>query len=75
MARELALETPAMLYKHGGDLDWNGKMFDTIIVADEEEAEIAFADGWMLPADALKADPLDHDGDGRRAKKAKPDAA
>lgn len=68
-------EMPCMLYKHGGDLEWDGKKFSTLIVADEEECEIALADGWLLPADASRFDPLDHDGDGRKggARKAKPE--
>lgn len=69
------LELPAMLYKRDGTmLEWEHKMFDTIIVTDEEEAEIALADGWLPPAEASH-DPLDHDGNGRKggARKAKPE--
>ena len=69
------LDLPAMLYRRDGTmLDRNGKMFDTIIVTDDEEVEIALADGWLLPADAW-VDPLDHDGDGKRggSRKAKPE--
>lgn len=51
------LEMPAMLYKRDGTmLDWDGKMWDTIIVADEEDLEIALANGWQHPADAIKPD-------------------
>ena len=52
---DLNLDYPAMLYKRDGDMiEWDGKRFDTLIVADEEELEIALSDGWQLPADVLK---------------------
>ena len=45
------LELPAMLYKRDGSiLDWDGKMWDTLIVATDEELEAALADGWETPS-------------------------
>jgi len=41
-------EFPAMLYKRGTQLEWDGERFDTIIVNDAEELEIAKADGWYV---------------------------
>lgn len=37
-----------MLHKAGTMFDWNGVMCDYVIVADEDEAEIAMADGFVL---------------------------
>lgn len=37
-----------MAYKPGSMFAWDGEMFDYLIVADEEEAEIALADGWVF---------------------------
>ena len=70
------MQFPAMLYKaYGSMLEWDGEMFDYVIVNDEEEAEIALADGWSVG----KPDPLDHDGDGKkggsRPRKAKSEPA
>ena len=57
------MEFPAMLYKANGSmLEWDGEMFDYLIVDDEEEAEIALEDGWSI---GKPANPLDHDGDGK----------
>ena len=53
-----------MLYKPGTMLEWDGEFFDYVIVDDAEEAEIAVADGWSY--EKPKADPLDHDGDGKK---------
>jgi len=68
------MQFPAMLYKPGSMLEWDGEMFDYVIVNDEEEAEIALSDGWSVG----KPDPLDHDGDGKkggsRPRKPKADA-
>ena len=68
------MQFPAMLYKPGSMFEWDGEMFDYVIVNDEEEAEIALSDGWSVG----KPDPLDHDGDGKkggsRPRKPKADA-
>lgn len=56
------LEFPAMLYKRGTALEWDGELFDYVVVNDAEEAEIALSDGWVPHK---PADPLDHDGDGK----------
>lgn len=51
-------EFPAMLYKRGGALEWDGEKFDTLIVEDAEELEIAQSDGWYVgkpPADGVQA--------------------
>lgn len=37
-----------MCYKPGSMLEWDGEMFDYLIVGDEEEADIALADGWVF---------------------------
>lgn len=58
------MEFPATLYKRGNQFEWDGEMFDALIVNDEEEAEIAIADGWY--SGKPSADPLDHDGDGKK---------
>lgn len=70
------MQFPAMLYKANGSmLEWDGEMFDYVIVNDQEEAEIALDDGWSIG----KPDPLDHDGDGKkggsRPRKAKAESA
>ena len=52
---KIELELPAMLYKPGDEIEWDGKRFDTVVVTDDEELEIAMADGWLLPKDALAA--------------------
>lgn len=41
-------EFPAMVYKRGTELEWDGEKFDTLIVEDAEELEIAQADGWHI---------------------------
>lgn len=41
------MEFPAMLYKTGTMFEWDGGLFDYVIVADADEAEIALADGWV----------------------------
>lgn len=41
-------ELPAMLYKHGSELEWDGELFDTLVVADDEELDAALADGWSV---------------------------
>lgn len=60
----MALEFPLMLYKPGTMLEWDGELFDYVIVNDQEEADVALADGWSV--EKPKADPLDHDGDGKK---------
>lgn len=56
------MEFPAMLYKRGSAFEWDGELFDYVIVNDAEEAEIAAADGWTV---GKPGDPLDLDGDGK----------
>jgi hypothetical protein len=54
-------EFPAMVYKRGGALVWDGECFDTLIVEDADELEIAQADGWYLgkpPAEDAAAKPV-----------------
>jgi hypothetical protein len=41
------MEYPAMLYKSGDMFEWDGERFDYVIVNDQEEADIALADGWV----------------------------
>lgn len=41
------MEFPASLYKRGSAFLWDGEMFDYVNVHDEEELEIALADGWV----------------------------
>lgn len=54
----MANEYPMMVYKGGTEIEWDGLMLDTRIVADADEAADAFADGWLAAADvtALHAD-------------------
>lgn len=41
------LEWPAMLFKANGDmLEWDGEMFDYLIVEDADEAKAALDKGW-----------------------------
>jgi len=53
----MRVEFPAMLHKLGSMFDWNGVMCDYVIVADQDEADIALADGWVFgfPVDAEPA--------------------
>lgn len=55
------MEFPASLYKPGTQFEWDGEMFDTLVVHDEEEVEIALADGWSIgkPGKAAKPEPKD----------------
>lgn len=55
-------EMPAMLYKHGTEIEWDHEWFDTLVVTDDDELEAALKDGWSVG----KPDPLDHDGDGKK---------
>jgi len=43
----MSLEYPAMLYKPGSMFRWDGEDFDYVIVNDQDEADIALADGWV----------------------------
>lgn len=58
------MEFPATLYKRGNQFEWDGERFDALVVHDEEEAEIALADGWHNGKPPV--DPLDHDADGKK---------
>lgn len=56
MADDKDLEFPAMLYKADGDmLEWDGEMFDHLVVEDAEELKAAKADGWSVGKPAKKA--------------------
>lgn len=57
-------EYPLHLYRAGSQFNWDGRMTDAIEVADEDE-ELA-AEGWVRAEAYLNADPLDHDGDGKK---------
>lgn len=52
------MEFPASLYKRGSAFLWDGEWFDSVEVSDEEELDIALADGWVphkpddVPSDA-----------------------
>jgi len=37
-----------MLFKTGTTFEWDGEMFDYLIVADQDEADAALADGWSV---------------------------
>jgi hypothetical protein len=58
------MEFPAMLYRRGSMFEWDGEMFDYLIVNDAEEVAEALDDGWCQGKPP--ADPLDHDGNGRK---------
>ena len=49
---------PQMLYREDeeGHVKLDGRTFTTVTVADEEEQEIAAADGYVTADEALKAD-------------------
>lgn len=51
---------PRMMYRKGGEIEWEGKTFDTLVAADEDEEKAAAKEGWRV-----SPDPLDHDGDGQ----------
>jgi hypothetical protein len=54
------MEYPAMLYKRGGALLWDGEWFDTRVVEDEDEAAAALDAGWSVgkpPAASVTARP------------------
>ncbi len=50
------MEFPASFYKRGTAFLWDGEMFDYVIVTDQEEADIALADGWV-PHKPEEAEP------------------
>ena len=41
-------ELPAMLYKPGSTLEWDGEMFDYLVVSSEDDLKAALADGWSI---------------------------
>lgn len=50
------MEYPIMLYRADGTmLEWDGAMWDYVICADADEAEIAALDGFHLPGEKPKA--------------------
>jgi hypothetical protein len=42
---------PAMVYRPGGQFEWDGRALDTLVVADAEAFVTASAAGWLVPAD------------------------
>lgn len=48
-----------MLHEAGTMFDWNGEWCDYVIVADQDEADIAIADGWVIgkPSEATPDAP------------------
>lgn len=43
------MEYPGMVYKAGGAmLEWDGEMFDILIVNDDDELKAAKADGYSV---------------------------
>jgi hypothetical protein len=40
-------EFPAMLYKHGSEIEWDGERFDTLTVHNGDELDAALKDGWV----------------------------
>ncbi len=61
---------PKALYRDGDGFDWDGRMTDRRVVESREEHDAALAEGWLDADDYIhgkaKADPLDHDGDGKK---------
>lgn len=53
------MEYPATLYKRGSAFLWDGEMFDFVNVHDDEELEIALADGWV-PHKPTEVEPRAH---------------
>lgn len=45
---------PMMLYRHGSMFEWDGEMFDYIVVEDADEAKAAKADGYSAEKPAAK---------------------
>ena len=41
------MELPFMLFKPGTMFEWDAEWFDYVIVNDQDEADIALADGWV----------------------------
>lgn len=61
-----------MAYKPGSMFEWDGEMFDYLIVNDEEEAEIALADGWVFHKPSKEEEAVDIKKRGRKPKQADP---
>ena len=51
----MAIEFPAMAYKPGAMFEWDGETFDYVIVADQDELDIALSDGWVIGKPEKKA--------------------
>lgn len=75
------MEFPLMVYRHGSMMEWDGEMFDYLVIepgADaEDEAKAALKDGWSVgkpeakAKKAVKAEPATgDDGDDDDAKAA-----
>ena len=67
----MTMEYPAMGYKRGSMFEWDGEQFDYLIVADEEEAEIALADGWVFHKPTDEPEPAKEPARRGRPPKAK----
>lgn len=46
-----------MLYRLGGEMEWEGKNLSTLIAADPDAEEKALADGWRRLPDLLARKP------------------
>lgn len=50
------IEYPAMLYKADGSMfEWDGEMFDCLIVEDADAAKAALKNGWSIGKPEKKA--------------------
>lgn len=59
-----------MLYKFGTMFEWDREWFDYVIVADQDEADIALADGWSFTKPIAAEDaPAESPRRGRPPKK------
>ena len=67
--RGMRVDYPAMLYKFGTMLEWDGERFDYVIVTDQEEADIAVADGWSFTKPVAAEPSTDAPRRGRPPKK------
>lgn len=39
-------QLPAMLYKHGSMIEWDGELFDYMVVEKDEDLDAALKAGW-----------------------------
>lgn len=50
-------ELPAMAYKPGSMFQWDGEMFDYLVVTTHKEMDAALADGWSFSKPPREPEP------------------